>query len=211
MKKLLITLIVITLVAVMSFQLFKPEKKIEEKPLSRVVVIQNKPQQHKAINSLPEQSEAELSTPKKVDTVTQQQIPQITPSDDLVNNLATDDGLHQNKARQLIANKEFAEKVSLFEKKNDESYEIQEKFQQVMQDTINKQGYPMVVTSFNCNDFACAAAISYENEDNIDPLINQVFDKKSTPPVGMIVQPVLVSGNKELRVVWNFKNPAIIL
>jgi hypothetical protein len=128
----------------------------------------------------------------------------------LVSSISSVEGISKDAASALTARKDFYEIINAFEKNNADSFETENNFRDRIVEVIRENSFKMSLYAFNCNDTVCAAAITYENSTDIDSLIKKSLIE-NTAPVGIVTQPVIFNGNKELRLIFNYSTPVIIL
>ncbi len=133
------------------------------------------------------------------------------PVEILISNIDGSEGLNKESAMELITRDDYLNVLNVFTKNNHESFEVQDSFQQRMERMIEENDLDMSLNLFNCNDSLCAASLSYEEDLEIDNFINKSFVENTEHSVSIIVQPVIINGTKELRLVFNYKNNSILV
>lgn len=130
--------------------------------------------------------------------------------DQLVTRL-TSNGLSDGVSNQLFVRSDYVDIINSLEKTNSQSYEIQQLYVEMIDQAISSGNLDMVVNAFNCSDNVCGGNLFYENDEQINAFINETFNNKKSLSVAYKVQPIIQNGIKELRVIFNYKDPIIVV
>lgn len=128
----------------------------------------------------------------------------------LITAISDVNGLSSEAALSLIRKKDFYDIVESLEKLNGESFDIQSQFRKNIEQQIQDNNFDMYLYTFNCNDTVCAASVYYSNENELDKFLDSPFASEEQP-AAIITQPVVVDGNKEFRIILNYKTSSIIV
>jgi hypothetical protein len=118
----------------------------------------------------------------------------------------TKNGLSTDVSLQLFSSSDYSDIINSFEKTENQAYETQYELTETINKALDNNFNSMTLQEFKCNDAICGGVLSYENEADVSEFVSTTFIANKSRPVAILVQPVLVNGNKELRLMLNYKN-----
>lgn len=211
----------IAMLSVACFQVFNNEinssvkvnhdVKLEENAnssLNTVDIEEEDPVSEADIKNLANISTANLKQAPMFNEPVLKQINNVEGYRELVKRL-TSNGLSQEVSSQLFVRDDYVGIINSLEKTNNQSFEVQQLYVDLIEQAIYSGHLDMTVNAFNCNDKVCGGALSYLNDEQISSFVEETFNNKKSLPVAYKIQPIVQNGIKELRILFNYKNPAI--
>lgn len=128
----------------------------------------------------------------------------------MLDNLYSEEGLSDAGAEKLFHQTNFDDFIYSLEKSETKSYETQSKFEEIITNSELNKNNQINLTAFNCDDTVCMGALSFESEEFIEQFINDTF-RTNNIAASFIAQPVSINGSKEMRIIFNYSNPTIVI
>lgn len=127
--------------------------------------------------------------------------------------LSPPQGLSSTTAESYMTSRDFDK---LFEfareiERNSESYEIEAKYQDIFKDSDQLNQNDVYLEDFTCNNRVCFAKLGYQNRDDIELFMNDVFFSEGRDAVGVIARAVSIDGVNQMRIIFDYTNGSLIL